>query len=425
MRLEGRSKPVSFKTSLIMSAMCAAIAGCATAPAAKSNIPTPAFYTLEASALEGQPGTILRWEPAPLVTGSSFGKKHLSATLYRLLYRSTGLRGEPLAVSAVVIIPKASPPDHGRPIVAWTHPTCGVTERCAPSLSPEVARTIPGLSQLLSAGAVVVATDYPGLGTRGPHPYLLGVSEGRAALDAVRAVHAFEPAAAGTRFVLWGHSQGGHAALFAAELAEHYAPELQLLGVAAAAPATALTTLLRTPVGTAQSNGLLAMLLWSWSRTLGLQLDSMVRAEDIPNIERLATQCSTPPYAGVEQPALEPELTAPFTLMHDFTTTSPWREHLIANSPRALRGHIPVLLALGGADTLIPAHVTHAYREELCSAGTPVWTIVLPGVTHHLVALEAAPYTVTWIAQRFANQPAPDDCASEVAKHDAQTPALH
>jgi hypothetical protein len=33
---------------------------------------------------------------------------------------------------------------------------------------------------LIEQGAVVVATDYPGLGTAGPHPYLVGDSEARA-----------------------------------------------------------------------------------------------------------------------------------------------------------------------------------------------------------------------------------------------------
>ncbi len=77
---------------------------------------------------------------------------------------------------------------------------------------------------------VVVATDYPGLGTPGPHPYLIGESEGRAVLDSVRAARAIEKAHAGKRFVVWGHSQGGHAALFAGELARRYAPELSSSG---------------------------------------------------------------------------------------------------------------------------------------------------------------------------------------------------
>src|SRR5580692_12878134 len=46
-----------------------------------------------------------------------------NAVAYRVLYRSEGLQGEPIAVSGVVIIPAGPPPPNGRPIVAWAHPT--------------------------------------------------------------------------------------------------------------------------------------------------------------------------------------------------------------------------------------------------------------------------------------------------------------
>lgn len=41
----------------------------------------------------------------------------------------------------------------------------------------------------------------------------------------------------------WGHSQGGHAVLWTGMLAPDYAPELDLVGVAAFAPATDLCAL--------------------------------------------------------------------------------------------------------------------------------------------------------------------------------------
>ena len=87
------------------------------------------------------------------------------------------------------------------------------------------------------AGYVVAATDYEGLGTPGVHPYLVGESEGRGVLDAARAAKALAATDAGDQVLVFGHSQGGQAALFAGELAASYAPELTVLGVAAAAPA--------------------------------------------------------------------------------------------------------------------------------------------------------------------------------------------
>ena len=40
-------------------------------------------------------------------------------------------------------------------------------------------------------GYAIAATDYPGLGTPGPHPYLVGDSEARAVIDSVRAARSF------------------------------------------------------------------------------------------------------------------------------------------------------------------------------------------------------------------------------------------
>jgi alpha-beta hydrolase superfamily lysophospholipase len=80
---------------------------------------------------------------------------------------------------------------------------------------PDLAGTIWGLAEMMARGYVVVATDHPGLGTPGMHPYLIGVSEGRAVLDSVRAARDLPDAGASNRFVVWGHSQGGHASLYA------------------------------------------------------------------------------------------------------------------------------------------------------------------------------------------------------------------
>src|ERR1700722_20811747 len=160
------------------------------------------------------------------------------AAAYRVLYRSTGLHDEPIAVSGIIVVPPGPAPEGGRPIVAWAHPTTGIVPRCAPSLAIFHFQQMPGLRNMVQRGYVVTATDYPGLGTVGPHPYLVGMSEGRAVLDSVRVARSMPGAGGGMAFAVWGHSQGGQAALYRGILAHSYAPELELVGVAAAAPAT-------------------------------------------------------------------------------------------------------------------------------------------------------------------------------------------
>jgi hypothetical protein len=134
-----------------------------------------AIYDVQPGKASGRPGSIIRvW---PLEGGGPSGA---NSTAFRILYRSTGLNGEPIAVSGAIFIPPGPAPAGGRNVIAWAHPTSGVIESCAPSLMPDLAGTVWGLSDMLARGYVVVATDYPGLGTPGIHPYLIGESEGRA-----------------------------------------------------------------------------------------------------------------------------------------------------------------------------------------------------------------------------------------------------
>src|SRR5580698_7372343 len=227
------------------------------------------FYSVTGTDLTSHAnGALIRSEP---IEGAPDG-----ATAYRVLYKSEGLQGEPIAVSGVVIIPAGPPPANGRPIIAWAHPTTGIVPKCAPSLARVFFQSIQGLNQMLQRGYVVAATDYPGLGTAGPHPYLVGISEGRAVLDSVRAARGMPGVGEGRRYAVWGHSQGGQAALFTGLLTKTYAPELQLVGVAAAAPATELGPLMAADLGTSGGNNLTAMTLWSWSRVYGAPMSEVV-----------------------------------------------------------------------------------------------------------------------------------------------------
>jgi hypothetical protein len=264
----------------LIAALCVGFASAATAQ-------TP-FYRVPPSVVAGAPGTLVRQEP---IDGAPLG-----AAAYRVLYRSTGLDDEPILVSGIVIVPQGPPPSGGRPIVAWSHPTSGIVPRCAPSLAIFIFQQIQGLRSMVERGYVVAATDYPGLGTPGPHPYLVGVSEAWAVIDSVRAAGTLPGVGGGTRFVVWGHSQGGQAALFTGMIARTYAPELALLGVAAAAPATDLATLMNDDIDSVGGRNITAMTLWSWQRVYGAAMDKIVDIRALPVINRLAQECVEGPF---------------------------------------------------------------------------------------------------------------------------------
>ena len=156
---------------------------------------------------------------------------------WRIRYWTSDGAGRPREVTGMVVAPREAIPARPRAVLAWAHGTSGVASRCALSPNPQFWTVTPALGAVRQ-GYVVVAPDYPGLGSAGAHPYLVGQDTGRSVLDAVRATRAIPGAAAGGRFAVWGESQGGHASLWTGQLASRYAPDLQLVGVAAAAPPT-------------------------------------------------------------------------------------------------------------------------------------------------------------------------------------------
>lgn len=194
-----------------------------------------AFYRPPANR-PAEPGALLRHEA--FVRGVPPG-----AQAWRMLYTTTRADGTAAVASAIVMASRA-PSNKPRPIIAWTHGTTGVVSGCAPSLLDNPFANVPALRQLIDKGWVYVATDYVGQGTAGPHPYLIGEGEARSALDSIRALRQMEGILAGDGVVVWGHSQGGHAALWTGIAAPAYAPEVNILGVAAIAPASDLPSLI-------------------------------------------------------------------------------------------------------------------------------------------------------------------------------------
>jgi acetyl esterase/lipase len=360
-----------------------------------------AFYQASAADIAGPPGTLISSEPM-------FGP--VGAEAYRILYRSTGLRGEPVAVSGVVVIPPGAPPPGGRPIVAWAHPTTGVVPHCAPSLAIFVFQSMMGLRPMIDRGVVVVATDYPGLGTAGPHPYLVGVSEGRAVLDSVRVARLMPGVGSGNRFAVWGHSQGGQASLYTGLLARSYAPELDLVGVAAAAPATELVTLMGDDFKTTGGKNLTAMTLWSWSRVFGAPINKVVMPEAIPTVDRLADECIESIFDIMERRRTEKPLEQHFLSVPNIAIVEPWKTLAVRNTPGPLPANIPLFLAQGTIDNLVRPEVTRAYFQQQCKAGGKVRMVWLPNEGHGFAGRDSANAAVDWMVARFAGEPAPDDC---------------
>jgi len=176
----------------------------------KDALPRTPFYDTP-SLSSSKPGALLR---KASFTGYA---TPAGASAVRILYHSLSFAGQDVATSAVVLIPPGHAPAGGWPVIAWAHGTSGVARMCAPSLEKDLEYGEEGLMPMVRAGFAVVATDYHGLGTEGPHEYVNKIAQARDVIYSLPAARAAVPSL-GRRWVVIGHSQGGLAAWSVAEM---------------------------------------------------------------------------------------------------------------------------------------------------------------------------------------------------------------
>jgi uncharacterized membrane protein HdeD (DUF308 family)/pimeloyl-ACP methyl ester carboxylesterase len=400
----GRARPRPIRWSGALAALLVALAGAGLSVALHaSGPPRPGpFYAAPSPLPDGPPGTLIREEP--------IARLYRGAKAYRILYKSVGFNGRPTAVSGLVVVPEGAPPKGGRKVIAFTHGTVGVASYCAPSLQVgNAVQTIEGLGAFIAAGYVVAATDYQGLGTPGPHPYLIGRVEAVDALDAVRAAHRLRAAHAGVDFAVWGHSQGGQAALFTAELASGYAPDLHLVGAAAGAPVPDLIDLFKVNIKTTVGKVLIAMAMSAWEGLYGeARLAKVLTAVARPAVAAISRRCL---YGREILAGIPSALLLNLTFAHRPPWgTEPWRTIAHQNAPGQAPIGVPVLITQGGADQIVPPHITARLVRRLCATGDRVDERVYPSVGHLEAGIVASPDVAAWIAERFAGRPAPQNC---------------
>jgi alpha-beta hydrolase superfamily lysophospholipase/uncharacterized membrane protein HdeD (DUF308 family) len=331
---------------------------------------------------------------------------------WRILYTTTRDENEP-AVASGLVIASDHLPAGPRPVIAWAHGTTGVASRCAPSLLPSRwnADVIPGVNQALARGWVIVATDYVGLGTPGPHPYLIGQGEARSVLDSVRAARQMPQLSLQPETVVWGHSQGGHAALWAGMLAPTYAPDVNVVGVAALAPASDLKALVEEVRNTLEGRVLGAYILSAYSDIYpDVSFDHYVRPAARVIVREAAGRCLDIPDAipsvvtttVSRQPiyAVDPLGGALGRRLAENTPTGPIK--------------VPLLIAQGANDPLVLASLQRSYVNRLCHSGQSVEYQTYRGRDHLSLLWPGSrlvPNLLAWTQARFAAKPHESRCS--------------
>lgn len=330
---------------------------------------------------------------------------------WKVSYWTSSGNGRPVQATGIVAAPREAMPPQPRKVLAWTHGTWGVVSKCAPSASPNFWTVTPGLDAVRN-GYVVVAPDYPGLGGPGVHPFLVGTDTGRSVVDAVRAARQIPGAAAGNRYAVWGESQGGHAALWTAQVAARYAPDLQLVGAAAAAPPTDLVQNLRLSPNKQVRTFFTAYIGYTWNKHYGAPLTTFGNAQSRGILTRLAQnnciELNSKPKLGT--------VLGVVTLQSrwknlDLGRIQPWARLAQQNSPNNHGfGGLPLLIAQNPKDDLVAPSVTRTYAKAVCRAGQRVKWIDINGPGHATSARDSTDETLRWIDDRFAGRPAPSDC---------------
>lgn len=361
------------------------------------------FYTAPNPLPSSKPGDVIRTEAMNNVTVPGGG------TAYRMLYVTQLPNGTPAVSSGVVYVPTAPAPAGGRNVVAWAHGTLGFGNDCTPSRNPSgpLNDTDNWLGSMMQRGWVVTATDYMGIGTAGTPYYLIGTSEAHDVINSVRAAKNMPITNAGSTYVVWGHSQGGHSALFTAQLAKSYAPELKLVGAAAAAPAAELNALFSQQYNQAVAWGIGPDAVVSWPQMYpSLPINSVLSSAAQGSYERLAYGCVMQELGTIE---LRDTLGQQFFSTNPITDVS-WYAAAQEQTPEPNLAGVPIYVAQGLSDTVVLPNTTALLVQNACKAGTNISANWFGDISHTQIAMTAGPIVTNWLADRFNNLPAVSNC---------------
>lgn len=349
----------------------------------------------------------------------------------KITYKMPSVTGGQTTATAVVMIPKGTMPTAGWPVIVWAHGTTGVADQCAPSNLTDsngqfnLGGTLPLVKQLLSQGYAVIAPDYEGLGSTGIHPFLNAKSESQSIISALKAAEQQYRNQLSENWVVVGHSQGGHAAIAAAERADEAG--LNFKGVVAYAPASNLDAILGggyqqvanalpTAAGVPTAKAILPGLqAFSALVSAGIReshpdfnyTDAFTSNRSATIAAKAESECITP-LGG----AFSSDITAYYDVPANASTLYPGLSTTFYNVP-AIAEFLnnsklatkqvsqPILIIQGEADTTVPAAATRLLESQLKEKGNTVNVAYLPGKDHGTVITEGTSYLYGFLQQNM------------------------
>jgi len=344
-----------------------------------------------------------------------------AANAWNVLYHSTNSKGEANIVTGTVLVPDKIWLNlfQARPIITYAVGTHGLNQQCAPSIQMSQGIDYEGanIAMALEKGYTVLITDYAGYTTGDKPTYLVGRSQANAALDIVEAASQIPGAnvSASARVAVWGYSQGGQTAGWAAEIHDEYVPNMNVVGVAiGGAPADFLATadVLDGSTGAA----------FLFGATVGI-------AEEYPDEFPIPDFVNAAGENALEKAGDICLIESLFEFMNielsEFLLGGQSLDQLLAELPTAKQVLIdqglgggsvtaPLYLFHGQADQFMPVEQHYALKKQYCDQSNDVVFDLYPS-EHIVTAFQAAPRVLSWINDRFDGKQAPNTCATDQA----------
>src|SRR5207249_434550 len=208
------------------------------------------------------------------------------------------------------------------------------------------------------------------------------------------------------RMVVWGYSQGGHAALWTGIVGPRYAPDLEILGVAAIAPAANIKNILAMNVEVDKRFG--PYLALSYSRFYpDITFEQALRPEALDAARQIVNLCESADPKRIE--ALAATFDGPALATSSNKALQARLEQNTADGPI----QAPVVIAQGLSDIVVPPSATDAYVEERCSVGQRLEYWTFAGRDHGTIVQPGTPLEellIRWTTARFANEPQASGC---------------
>lgn len=354
-----------------------------------------AFYVPPDPLPEAAPGKLIWSTPFKAIPG---------AQAWKILYHSRALDGSDIAVSGVVVAPTDAAPAGGRPVISWAHGTHGIADQCAPSRRADMVSLLPSIGKVVSQGYVVVATDYEGLGTPGTHPYLVGESEARGALDIVKAAQQIRGTDANNKTFVWGQSQGGQAALFAGEIQPSYAPDLDLLGVVSGAPVTDATAMFPAAATIPETLGFAVMGLMGLEAAYPeAKVADVLTPAGLAQTKVVDQKCYGAVLDAFKQPVDR-------VIARNPSEVPPFPDLFALDTPGKVATAAPMLVYQGLSDDVVYKVFTDQYVKKACALGNTIEYKTFSGKDHYEENDAAEKDVLEWMQARLAGAPAPSSC---------------